>query len=312
MQTSEFYSTGLPAELSTFRFELLLVLSQPRRLMKRAAGLLLSNVVAVLLLICTPLALAQSGDRVLTAVNPAQRIVLPSHHPSWAEPLADAGAAPADFPLTHLTLVLARSPQGQQAFEKFLQDQQDPASAEYHHWLTSMEVGERFGVSPHDILAITQWLQSQKLHVDSVSDIRMLIPFSGSASALHPGFGTEMHYFNVHSEKRISINGEPQIPVALASVIKSVHGLYTLINQPMHKAVARPGRQMSSSGGPTPSFTSGSAHFLAPGDFAVIYDEKPVYNANAGGGVMIGIIGRSRVDNADIEEFQRTYQPQFP
>lgn len=278
----------------------------------RRAALLLSATFTILWLMATPLAHAQSPDLVLTAVNPAQRVVLANHQPSWAEPKADGGAVPADFPLTHLTLVLARSPEVQKAFEKFLQDQQDPTSPDYHHWLTPVEVGERFGVSKHDILAITQWLKSQNLHVDSVSESRMLITFSGPASAIGGSFGTEMHYFNVHGEQRISVNSEPQIPAALAPVIKSMHGLYTLISRPMHNMVARPGARKSSSGGQIPDFTSGTSHFISPGDFAVIYDQGAAYNANAGAGVMIGIIGRSRVDNADIEEFQATFQPKFP
>ena len=89
---------------------------------------------------------------------------------------------PADLPLNQFTLVLSRSPQQQQAFEQFLADQQNPASPNYHHWLTPAEVGERFGLSDQDIATITGWLQSQGLHVNWVSPSRVFIGFGGPAA----------------------------------------------------------------------------------------------------------------------------------
>ena len=50
-----------------------------------------------------------------------------------------------------------------------------------------------------------------------------------------------------------------------------------------------------------------------PGDFAVIYDVNPAYSAGVFGfGQTIAIIGRSRVNNADIELFQSLTQPTLP
>ncbi len=272
-----------------------------------ATRLFLVALGALMLAVCAPSAAAQATDRLLAPVNPREVVALGGHRPAWAGPQTDVGAVPADLRLQHLTLLLARPPQVQQAFEQFLENQQNPASSDYHHWLTSIEVGERFGVSLHEVATITQWLQSQNLQVDSVSASRVRINFSGSASAVGNAFGAEMHYFAVNGEKRISITAEPQIPAALAPVIQSVHGLYTLINRPMHKMSEQLGRiTRSPSGGPTPQFTlSPTSHVIVPGDFAVIYDVNPAYNAGVFGfGQTIAIIGRSRVNNADIENFQ--------
>jgi hypothetical protein len=112
--------------------------------MHRGIGRLLLSfaiVLIVLLALCAPWAGAQSANRVLAPVNPSAVVTLGGHHPPWAQPQADAGAVPSELPLEHLTLVLARSPQQQQAFEQFLRNQQDPASSDYHHWLTPREVG---------------------------------------------------------------------------------------------------------------------------------------------------------------------------
>ncbi|MFZ3212985.1 MAG: protease pro-enzyme activation domain-containing protein, partial [Terriglobales bacterium] len=265
--------------------------------MTRGVGRSLSFAV-LLLAVCASRAGAQSGDRVLGPVNPIQVVALEGHHPSWAQPQADVGAVPAELRLQQLTLVLARSPQEQQAFEQFLRNQQNPASSDYHHWLTPREVGERFGVSRHDLAAITEWLRSQNLQVDSVAESRVRINFSGAAAAVGNAFGGEMHYFLMNGKKRISLTAPPRIPAALAPVIQAIHGLYTVETRPMVKSTVH----HFAANGAKPSLTlAPGENFVVPGDFAVIYDVP----ANVtGANQTIAIIGRSRVFNADVENFQ--------
>jgi len=227
--------------------------------------------------------------------------------PQWASAQNDRGGVPANLPLEQLALVLSRSPQQQQAFEQFLSEQQDPASPNFHHWLTPVEVGERFGASQQDIDAIENWLQSQNLRVDSVANNRVIIRFSGTAANIAGAFGADMHYYLVDGEQRISIAAEPQIPAALAGVIKSVSGLSTLTLHPLNRAgvVQVPVQSLAvgSTGGVTPNFTtSGGNHYLAPADFATIYN---VNTGNiTGAGQTIAIVGISRVNNQDITNFQ--------
>ena len=138
--------------------------------------------------------------------------------------------------MQHLTLVLKRSPQQQQVFEQFLQQLQDPSSRNYHHFLTPVQIGKRFGASQHDIEAVSEWLRGQGLRVDSVANSRMMIDFSGNASVVGAAFATEMRYYLVNGEQRMATAGDPQIPAALAGVIQSVSGLYTIKNRPYHGA----------------------------------------------------------------------------
>ena len=258
----------------------------------------------VMLIVCAPDDWAQAIDRVLAPVNPRQVVALGGHHPSWAQPEVDAGAVPAELRLEHLTLVLARPPAIQQAFEQFLKNQQDPASADYHHWLTPLEVGERFGLTMHDISALKQWLESQNLQVDSVSNSRVRINFSGTSAAMADAFGSELHYFLGNGRKRISIAGPPKIPAALAPVVAGIHGLSSTEYHPLYKS--RVGRL---AGTPNLTFFIGDqpVNLIVPADFAVIYDLNPVYAANiTGAGQTIAVIGRSRIYDADIENLQLT------
>jgi hypothetical protein len=250
---------------------------------------------------------AQNRDLVVAAVEPANRVSMTGHHPAWASAQNDLGVLPADLLLGHLELVLARPPQLQQAFDQFLQEQLDPASANYHHWLTPVEIGERFGASQHDTDAITNWLQSQNLHLDAIANSRVRVQFSGPASAVANAFGAEMHYYLVDGEQRLSIAAEPRIPAALTGIIKSISGLYTINVRPLHgmETVQIPPSNMvwDSQGTVVPELTTTLGnHYITPSDFATIYD------VNTGGingaGQTIAIIGRSRVYAQDITNFQ--------
>jgi pseudomonalisin len=275
----------------------------------RRQKFLFPTLCSLLLALCvTTSALAQIADLVRTPVDPANRVPLTGHHPAWANAQNDVGAVPADLPIERLTIVLARSPQVEQAYTQFLKDQQDPASPDYHHWLTPVQIGKRFGVSSHDIHAVTVWLQSQDLRVDSISNSRERIVFSGPASSIASAFGAEMHYFTVGTEKRISITAEPQIPAALGQVIKSISGLYTVKLYPQHKSKTVQSSHASNRGTsafPDATFCSGAvcSNIIFPADFAMIYNLNGVIGGINGAGQTIAIVGRSRVCTADITNF---------
>jgi hypothetical protein len=248
---------------------------------------------------------AQVVDRVAGTMNPPQWVVLPSHHPLWANNSNNAGLLPSDLILDHLTLVLSRSQEQEQALQLFLAQQQDLASPNYHHWLTPAEMGERFGLSQHDIAALTGWLQSQGLHVNWISPSRTFIGFGGTAAALGAAFRTELHAYRTNSAlgniERMSVSSDPMIPLAIAPVVKAVHGLYTVEDHPFHSVKAM------QSVSPHATTTSGE-HIITPGDFATIYGSTGISTSRQ----TIGIVGRSRTDFNDFENFRQRTQTNFP
>ncbi|MGD0369843.1 MAG: S53 family peptidase [Acidobacteriaceae bacterium] len=231
-------------------------------------------------------------------IDTRQVQALPNHHPLWANPAEDAGAVPADLALNNLTLVLSRSPQQEAAFEQFLADQQDPASPNYHHWLTPAEVGARFGLVEQDIETITNWLQTQGLHVNWVAPGRVFIGFGGTATAIGRAFQTELRYYNVNGEQRMSVNSDPLIPQAVAPAIKAIRGLYSIEENPLHYEKAATSRAANSV---SPELGGGSSFDLGPSDFNTIYD---VPSSLTGAGVTVGIVGESRTDFADFANFR--------
>jgi len=248
---------------------------------------------------------AQTADRVTIAVDPTQVQVLPNHHPVWATSSNDLGAVPEDQPIQNLTLVLARSPEQEQAFEQLLDDQQNPGSPEYRNWLTSSEIGQRFGPSDDDIAAITAWLRSQGLQVTWVAPSRIFVRFGGAAADVGRAFQTELHYYSLHGKPLMSVSSDPAIPTALAPVIKAVRGLYAIEERPYHFSRL----VQSSAPGLTITNSGVTYHFLTPTDFATIY---ALPTSTTGSGTTIGILGESRTNWTDFTYFRQVTGATFP
>ena len=207
--------------------------------------------------------------------------------------------------MEQLTFVLSRSPQQEEALQTFLAEQQEPGSPNYHRWLTSAQMGERFGLSEQDIATLSGWLQSQGLHVNWVSPSRLFLRFGGTASAVGHAFQTELHTYKTsktsgNGTERMSVSSDPMIPLALKPAIKAIHGLYTVDDHPFHSA--RPAQ----SDAPNTTLANGQ-HVMVPGDFARIYS----YNGGDPGPVTVGVVGRSRTDFNDFANFRQLTEASF-
>ncbi len=248
------------------------------------------------------------SNRIAARTDLTTRISLNQQAPAWATPANDSGPVSPDTSL-QLIVLLNRSPERQAAFTKLLADQQDPASPDYHRWLTPAQVGALYGPTQPDLDAISAWLVSQGLAVTEITPSHVFIDLSAPASAVSRAFGINLRYFSIDGETRFSATSAPSIPAAFANVIHSISGLSETHLQPMSRMHSKPLTSMGvgSDVGPSPDYTSGGsgAHFVTPGDFATIFDVQPTYAAGfTGTGQKVAIIGRSRVVPTDISEFE--------
>ena len=247
-------------------------------------------------------ALAQApADQIREKIEAAKPLVLPHHHPQWANPGNDLGPLVADQQMAAMTLVLARTAEREAALQTLLAEQQNPASPQYHHWLTPAELGERFGLSDHDLAALTGWLQASGLVVNQVAQSRAFINFGGTAAAVGRAFQTEVHGYRVHGAERFSVSSDPIIPQALAPAIQAIRGLYSVEERPSHLAEVQ-------SAAPLATSSTGN-HYIAPADFAAIYGVPASWT---GAGQTIAIVGRSRTDFADFTAFRGRTGVNFP
>src|ERR1700733_5420353 len=69
----------------------------------------------------------------------------------------DRGKVADTFAMDHMFLQLQRSPEREQALEKFIDQQHDSASPNFHRWLTAVQFGQLYGPAPVDIDAVSGW-----------------------------------------------------------------------------------------------------------------------------------------------------------
>src|SRR5579883_3067728 len=233
-------------------------------------------------------------NRISRPVDPGRRITLRRHTSQWAQPRYDRGPAAASTSVPYLTLRLKPAA----GLEELLIRQRTPASPDYHRWLTPDEFGDRFGLSTADMAKLTAWLRSEGLHVHDVARGRHWITFSGTVDQLNRAFRAQIHRYLVNGELHIANSLDPSIPEAFADVVSGIDGLDDFGLQPLLELEQSPGASA------VPQFTAGSSRYLAPDDFATIYDLTPLYNSGIdGSGQKIAVIGRSAVNLADVRQF---------
>jgi uncharacterized protein (TIGR03437 family) len=257
-------------------------------------------------ILCAGSAVAQTS-RITQPVDNLQRsVVAGSLHPkalAAAQAGNDQGRVAPSLELPYITLTIAPSASQQADLEKLLVEQQTPGSPNYHRWLTPEEYGQRFGASDADLSKITQWAQQQGLQVISVARGRNSIAVSGTAAQVEAAFQTQIHSYLVDGQTHFANASEPSVPTAFASMVKGIRGL----NDFRMKPRLRPSLSKSSS--IKPNYTGGQGiHYIAPGDFATIYDVTPLYAAGINGtGQKIAIAGQIEVNLSDIEQFQSMF-----
>jgi subtilase family serine protease len=222
-------------------------------------------------------------------------------HP-LARPQYDQGPVATSMQLQGMTINFNRSAAQQASLNTLLTAQQTPSSSSYHQWLTAAQFGEQFGMSQQDLDQVTAWLQSQGFTVNNVAESHTSIRFSGTAGMAEQAFHTQIHKYIVNGQSHFANATQISLPNAFASTVSRVGGLHDFKPQPR---LIRPAGTKTE--GAQPHFTSGISgdHFLAPGDFAVIYNVNPLYSAGyTGSGQTIGIAGQTDIVMADITDFR--------
>ena len=146
----------------------------------------------------------------------------------------DRGPVADSFPLEHLWLQLRRSPEREQALERYIDQLSDRHSPNYHHWLTSKQFGERYGLAQKDLAAIKRWLESHGFTVNLIYP-NNVIDFSGTAGQVREAFHTEIHNLEVKGKKHIANMSDPRIPAALAPAVVGVVSLNNFMPRPMNQ-----------------------------------------------------------------------------
>jgi pseudomonalisin len=255
----------------------------------------------LLLLAAVPAAAAMRAGAAPRVIDDSDRIVLPGNVPALARPELDRGRSDPSLAMERMILLLELRPGAGARLERLLAEQQDPASKGYHQWLTPEQFGAEFGLGDEHVKLVTGWLEAHGFTIEEVAPGRGWINFSGTVAEVEGAFATEIHDYEVEGAIRQSNAIEPSLPRGLLGLVHGVVSLNGFPLRPLHSLV-RPASEAE------PEFTGGGRHFLAPADFATIYNLDSLYGMGIdGSGQTIAIVARTDIKLSDVQLFRSDF-----
>jgi pseudomonalisin len=215
-------------------------------------------------------------------------VVLKGNTHYLARTQGNAGLSPTSLPMENMIMSLKIPAAKEAELQDYLKDLHDPSSPRYHQWLTPEEYGAKFGPSAEDVAAASGWLASHGFKVEGVGKSRTWINFSGDVGKVEQTFKTTMKTVKKGDKVYQANASDPSIPRGLSDLVSGIVTLHNIPRQPKHS-----GARLFPAD-TVPNYTYGSSHYLAPGDFATIYNVKSLYSAGFDGtGQSIAIVGRT-------------------
>jgi kumamolisin len=178
---------------------------------------------------------------------------------------------------------------------QYAQQASDPKSANYRHFLTASDIGNRFGASQSDYNAVASYFASYGLKVGGWPQ-RLALTVAGSRTNVEKALGTSFGFYRTSDghtllAPRGTVEFSRAIPVAsLANVVVDPKAHWTnavkLVNAPAQNNIAG----------------------YAPQQIATGFDFNSAYAAGyTGSGVTIGIIATGPAMNVDFTTYKSQY-----
>jgi len=241
-----------------------------------------------------------------------------STHPlaskSSAAEVSDAGPVEDGRVIERMLLTLPSSMGKQQDLRQFLDQQQNPTSEDYHRWLTPAAYGAMFGADPTNVQRAGAWLEQSGFTVTAISKGGNWIEFAGTSRQVNQAFRTELHYFQLYGKRYVANTRDISLPESIAQISG---GPLSLNNFPKHppanlESAAASRTELQQKVTLKPNLTavgSTDIYYLAPGDFATIYNTKPLLTSgNDGSGIAIAVTAQSQIELTDVQAFRNIFQ----
>ncbi len=208
-----------------------------------------------------------------------------------AELASDGVAAPA----RRLRLQAYLNGRHARELDRLLAAQQDPASPQYHRWLSAPEYERRFGPTERDVDAVVRWLERRGFTVTFASASQARVAFEGTMRTAEAAFRVRM--VGSRDGRWFANLDAPAVPARLARTIGYVAGLHDLSASTMHTIIADPANDSGITG----------PHF-GPPDVWAYYDEAALLQAGTTGtGQCVAELEGSDVDQASLADFDAVF-----
>ena len=152
----------------------------------------------------------------------AERQVVHVHLPAAAARLQPLGPMGSSQPLN---LAIGLPLRNQEALTNLLQQIYDPASPNYHHFLTPEQFTEQFGPSEQDYRAVIAFAKANGLTVTAEHPNRMLVDVSGSVADIERALHVTMQVYQHPTENRTFYAPDVEPSLDLAVPVLSISGL---------------------------------------------------------------------------------------
>jgi hypothetical protein len=258
---------------------------------------------------------AQNAPQIRGPIDATQTVRLEHTTPPLVRTLIDDGPVEEQKALGRMLLVLSPTAENEEELKKLLDEQQNPNSPNYHRWLTAEEFGTSFGVTDEDVQAVRGWLEQMGFTVGAIAKSKRWLEFSGSSRQVESTFQTPLRYYSGGGKKYLANASDMAIPEAVSRVSRGVVSLNSFEKRPPQKILGgmagrnAKGQKILLQPNLTASGTAGNVYYLSPGDYAAIYNTKPLLSAGIDGtGVAIAVIGQSQIELSDVQTFRQIFQ----
>lgn len=155
-------------------------------------------------------------------------------------------------PTNRLNLAIGLPLRNQAALDRFLQQLQDPASTNYHRYLTPQEFTAQYGPSTGDYESVINFTRTNGLTVTHTYSNRVLVDVSGDVKTIEKVFHVKMHLYRHPMENRNFFAPDSEPSVDLNVPLLHIGGLnnFTLPRPALVKKYNSAGTQPASGSGP--------------------------------------------------------------
>src|SRR5262249_24793073 len=106
-----------------------------------------------------------------------------------------------------------------------LQQIYNPASSNYHHYLTTQQFTEKFGPTEHDYQAVTTFMESKGLKVTQRHPNRVILDVSASAAEVAKAFRVNLKVYKHPKEARTFYGPDVEPSLDLSVPMLHISGL---------------------------------------------------------------------------------------
>jgi hypothetical protein len=125
-----------------------------------------------------------------------------------------------------LTVVLRRDDQA--GFDRYVQDLYDPSSPNFRHFLTQIQIADRFGPTRRDYAQVSAYLQGHGFKVVQRSKNRMTLVVKGTRAQAEKTFAAGVTDFKMGETHFFANQNDPALPIRIAGRVQAVIGLNSL------------------------------------------------------------------------------------